>query len=1214
MREYESTNNKEFTTGFLKESKYPDSSKNYYYEDAFTFSYKNGTQDASESSARILPGTYDFTATPNFALGENEPKLSDPLFYYPSEEMDPLTATLTVTKRTTSINVSSKDHPYDEQTIQVASSSTLTDGDIYGAVTNIIEGDSYAEVKYYIEYVFPSDVACITSYTLGSQFNGHGIGIYEFINDPVNKELILTLTSREAVVGTHLEDNECIFIDSSYLDINNDYHIENYGLIDLDYLMSNGYKIYLPIEFIQDDEEHTKYTQIGTYSVVVMKPEDDLYKGYRTTVEVEITQAQVTIMLIGDTGHTGVDYWVYIPSDGSAPTLRLYNGGVVELNNKLLDWTKGKLFYEVDGYNGEAITNSLNIVITWYEYDSEAENFVEIGTNEVPFKAGTYRLGVQYVAGENDIYASSIEKTVDFKIAQLDADSQYSIQFTIDSLEIDGFTNEQYGSHKVYDGATVAFSDLDIKYHFEDSQFGGETRDIPFADDSFTDIESVTFYSIQPTVEHSEVPADLVNAGHYYIQFNYKTGEGNNMSTLTTHGIIGYDIEITPRPIELVAKYQNNGSFVTISIEDEELENGHSVLDEIADKNYTFEVEDDEWNSYGRFEKAPNENGFIFRPSRATYNNTIKVVFATYDDSLTNYSFEDSYITLKETVAVNLLATTRTTNYGNTNDIVLVRSQTGLEGNGAISVFYYYFNIRQESEVGGETVYNDFSVDVESLHTTNTMFTGIKHYTYSNNVYTYTNSGINESVISSLIATFPLNTAHEPGDAEETNIRRFSFSYIPMDKIEIKVYVDYYGQTTDTQDLTGVYIYEDEFEYDKFPVSRFVTLTDRDMYVEGSTSKTNGWFTIDGFKYNNGELELAKYDETTTFEDLSDAAVEGIITLYAYERPDLGLGDVNGDREVTVNDIALYRKALVGGYNVALVTLDDAIKYLDEDNSSTLLYYSSGYSFFVLFSADLDYDSTNERLGNGYYDVRDISTISMALAGGFGYEVSTEVYGFGSVNENESVRIKPVDPTAIYNSTTTQEFSMMLQTPAGSKTNLKLGEDVAASTSSGPCKDIPSNIDNLVVIPFGFTADIILDLNNHVITKGESIPQSDIYIDGNRLGEINGAVLRDRKIMASDGILVVIANIDMKEKKLLIHPNITTRGFILINENEELLKKIEMQAEQIILNKLKEQTLSFNDIKNDLTAQLFPYIYELTGRKPIILPVILDIKREKQDN
>ena len=137
----------------------------------------------------------------------------------------------------------------------------------------------------------------------------------------------------------------------------------------------------------------------------------------------------------------------------------------------------------------------------------------------------------------------------------------------------------------------------------------------------------------------------------------------------------------------------------------------------------------------------------------------------------------------------------------------------------------------------------------------------------------------------------------------------------------------------------------------------------------------------------------------------------------------------------------------------------------------------------------------------------------------------------------------------------------------------------------------------------------VLSLDNHIITKDTPVQASDVFIDSNRLEEINSAVLHDRKIMSSDGILVVIANIDMKNKQLLIHPNITTRGFILINENEDLIKKIENMAEKIILDKLNEGSSTFNDIKSQITADLFPYIYELTGRKPIILPVILDIKR-----
>ena len=136
-----------------------------------------------------------------------------------------------------------------------------------------------------------------------------------------------------------------------------------------------------------------------------------------------------------------------------------------------------------------------------------------------------------------------------------------------------------------------------------------------------------------------------------------------------------------------------------------------------------------------------------------------------------------------------------------------------------------------------------------------------------------------------------------------------------------------------------------------------------------------------------------------------------------------------------------------------------------------------------------------------------------------------------------------------------------------------------------------------------------LILKDHVITRGESMPGADIYVDGNRIGQVGSAVLKDRKIMANDGILVVIINTDMKKRELLIKPNITTRGFILVNENEELIHQIENKAEEIIQNDLKDPRMNFTTLKTDITEKLYPYIYDLTGRKPIILPIILDIKR-----
>ncbi len=138
-----------------------------------------------------------------------------------------------------------------------------------------------------------------------------------------------------------------------------------------------------------------------------------------------------------------------------------------------------------------------------------------------------------------------------------------------------------------------------------------------------------------------------------------------------------------------------------------------------------------------------------------------------------------------------------------------------------------------------------------------------------------------------------------------------------------------------------------------------------------------------------------------------------------------------------------------------------------------------------------------------------------------------------------------------------------------------------------------------------------LVLKDHVITRGKSMPGADVYVDGNRIGEIGSAVIKDRKIMANDGILVVIIKVKKKKCELLIKPNITTRGFVLINENEELIHKIEDKAETIIKDKLKLPKTTFQSLKSDITEELYPFINELTGRKPIILPIILDIKKEK---
>lgn len=93
----------------------------------------------------------------------------------------------------------------------------------------------------------------------------------------------------------------------------------------------------------------------------------------------------------------------------------------------------------------------------------------------------------------------------------------------------------------------------------------------------------------------------------------------------------------------------------------------------------------------------------------------------------------------------------------------------------------------------------------------------------------------------------------------------------------------------------------------------------------------------------------------------------------------------------------------------------------------------------------------------------------------------------------------------------------------------------------------------------------VLELDKGTVRQVGSLEVEETYVDGNRIGDVSTAVLNDRKIMANDGILVIIANVNMDTKKLLARPMITTRGFILINENEELIKQIEEFANNILI-------------------------------------------------
>lgn len=141
----------------------------------------------------------------------------------------------------------------------------------------------------------------------------------------------------------------------------------------------------------------------------------------------------------------------------------------------------------------------------------------------------------------------------------------------------------------------------------------------------------------------------------------------------------------------------------------------------------------------------------------------------------------------------------------------------------------------------------------------------------------------------------------------------------------------------------------------------------------------------------------------------------------------------------------------------------------------------------------------------------------------------------------------------------------------------------------------------------------VLSITKNGIKKSGKIPSGEIYVDGSRIGDVGSVVINDRKLMSNNGILVVIATIDIENKKLLATPSITTRGYILVNENEELINKVQKKAEFIIKRELSKKAFNFNEIKSDLITELMPILDSETGRVPIILPIIMDIKNYNEN-
>ena len=130
-------------------------------------------------------------------------------------------------------------------------------------------------------------------------------------------------------------------------------------------------------------------------------------------------------------------------------------------------------------------------------------------------------------------------------------------------------------------------------------------------------------------------------------------------------------------------------------------------------------------------------------------------------------------------------------------------------------------------------------------------------------------------------------------------------------------------------------------------------------------------------------------------------------------------------------------------------------------------------------------------------------------------------------------------------------------------------------------------------------------LSKHKITKGPHFPAEPVYIDGRDIGGLNEAVIKDREILQEDGLVAVVVAIDSNQSKLVGKPEIITRGFV--TNNAEMNANI-AEIVELSLNKKLAEKVTFADIKNEIRRSVANYVYFKSERKPLVIPVVMDMK------
>ncbi|MFQ9489271.1 MAG: ribonuclease J, partial [Streptococcus salivarius] len=133
----------------------------------------------------------------------------------------------------------------------------------------------------------------------------------------------------------------------------------------------------------------------------------------------------------------------------------------------------------------------------------------------------------------------------------------------------------------------------------------------------------------------------------------------------------------------------------------------------------------------------------------------------------------------------------------------------------------------------------------------------------------------------------------------------------------------------------------------------------------------------------------------------------------------------------------------------------------------------------------------------------------------------------------------------------------------------------------------------------------VLALTKDSARRAGHFNAQDIYVDGNGIGDIGAAVLRDRRDLSEDGVVLAVATVDFKSKMILAGPDILSRGFIYMRESGDLIRESQRILFNAIRIALKNKDASIQSVNGAIVNALRPFLYEKTEREPIIIPMIL---------